>query len=546
MFDRSNTTAREVPGEGAGISELKAFLLDLIRDGRGEDAVEMVLDLVLRLRDDNNAKALRIAKLLRERFGRKGERVTREQLDLFLRSVEEADRAGLPDDVETPPLPEAPKKKKRRRKRTGRDPLPENLPRHIHVLEPPLSERTCSTCLTEKTCIGHETSEVLEFVPAQFEVHEYRRQKLACRKCEDGVVIAWSADKPIERGRPGPGLLAEVVVSKYVEHQPLYRTSKRFARLGVPIADSTLMNWVAATAFMLKPIHDELRRLVLGSHVLGVDDTHIKVLDRKAEGNVKRGHIWPYVGYEGGRRIRVAFHYTPDWKGSGPRGFLEKRVGYVQGDGYAGIDELFDRPDSTAIRVGCWAHGRRKVKEALDGGDLRAAVPLTFIQRLYEIERRATELALDPEGRRQFREEHAGPVLQKLKAWTAEIHAKLRPTSPLAKAVGYLVNQWSTLEVYVQDGAIPIDNNGVENLIRPVALGRKNWLFAGSDEGAERAAVLMSVVGSCQLAAVEPWAYLRDVIEKLSSGWPASRIEELLPERWRAPEPDVAPDSAPR
>lgn len=523
-------------GPATGIAELRSFLLDMVRDGRGEDAIELVLRLIKEMRDDNNAKALRIAKLLRERYGRKGEKITAKQLDLFIASLKDA--AGE-EEVESsgkePPdlLPPAPTPEPRRRKRTGRNPLPESLPRRVVEVEPTPAERCCERCGKAKACIGHETSELLEFVEAHFEVHEIRRQKLACSDCEIGVVVAPPVDKPIEQGRPGPGLLADVVTNKFVDHLPLYRISKRYARLGVDLADSTLGTWVAAVAEILRPLYAVIQRWVLGSHVLGMDDTHIKVLDRGHEGNIKRGHIWPYVGYDAdGRRARVVYCYTPNWMGEGPRKFLAERQGYIQADGYKGINEIFRGLNVKVVRIGCWAHGRRKFKDALDAGDLTAAIPLKLIQRLYLIEERATELGMTAEQRRELRQEHAPPVLESLKAWLAATHPGLRPQSPLAKGTGYLIRQWGTLQVYLQDGAIPIDNNGVENLIRALAVGRKNWLFAGSDDAAERAAVIYSLLACCQLAKVEPSAWLRDTIEKLSSGWPQARIEELLPENY--------------
>lgn len=541
VIKRNPKTGSQPPAEApakveidaGGIAELKAFLLEMVQRGDGAEAIDLVIDLIACLRDDNNAKAIRIAKLLRERFGRKGEKVDREQLDLFLQSVDADDKVAEDAGNELPELPAAPEPTPRERKRTGRNPLPAHLPRRDNVIAVPDEQRPCPNCGGERHAIGYECSELLELVPAHFFVRVDKREKLACRACEEGVSVADPADKPIDKGRPGPGLLTDVAVSKYADHQPLYRIAQRYGRLGVDIAPSTLMSWIAAVASMLEPLHKEITRRVLCAYMLGIDDTHIKVLDRSKDGNVKRGHLWPIVGYVDGRRDLVSYHYSPDWKGEHPQALLASRTGFVQADAYKGINKLFQGADSKVTRVGCFAHVRRKYKEALDSGDLRAAVALKLIGRLYEVERRAGDLGLDVAARQLLREEYARPALVDLKAWAAKLHPRVRPTSPLGKALGYTINQWLTLEVYVTDGAIPIDNNGVENEIRPIGVGRRNWLFAGSDAGGERAAVIYTMLGCCRLHRVDPAAWLCDVLEKLSGDWKASRLEELLPSHWQ-------------
>jgi len=527
---RQPAEASEADAKTGDLAGLRNYLLAMIREGAAEDAIDLVLDLVVRLRDDNNAKAVRIAKMLRERFGRRTEKVSKEQLELFLQSVSEEDRKATDDD-DLPPLPKVPERRSRPRKRTGRNALPADLPREVHELHPGQAERVCERCGQDKKCLGHEASEVLDFVPAKLVVHEYRRFKYACDGCEDGVVIAEPANKPVERGRAGPGLLARVVTAKYVDHLPLYRQSKQFARLGVPLADSTLMLWVAHVATMVKPLYRRLVEQTLAAEVLGVDDTHIRVLDKSKSPAVKRGFLWAYIGYEAGRPAALCYDYTPNRKGVGPCEFMGDRIGYVQGDGYTGMNEFFAE-DDRRIRVGCMTHSRRKFKEALDAGELRAAVPLKFFRRLYEVERLAREQGLDPPARQQLREEHARPVMARLHGWLAENRGTFRPSSKLGGACGYAINQWSTLTVYLDDGRIPIDNNLVENRIRPIAIGRKNWLFAGSDAGGERAAILYTVLGSAMLCGHEPFAYLRDVIDRIAQGWRQARLDELLPSRW--------------
>jgi len=518
----------------ADVRELRRFLLKMVRSGAGVKAIDLVLDLVLQLRRDNNNKALRIASLLRARFGSTSEKISKEQLDLFLQSVRDEEPESDSDDAELPDLPEPSKPKGGgKRNRTGRNPLPAHLPRETHHHHPAKADLqcSCSGCVVDKLVIGHESSEVLEFVPAQLIVHEHLRYKYACPICELGVVMAPVVDKPIEGGRPGSGLLAQIAVAKYEDHLPLYRQVEQFKRLGVTLPKSTLGTWLAHVAMVMTPIYQRIVTQVLDAEVLGVDDTTIKVQDRSKKPAIKRGHIWSYVGYKDGVPMSVCYDYTPTWEGTGPRKFLGERVGFVQADGYKGLDEFFDE-NIERIRIGCWAHARRKFKDALNAKELRAAKGLKFIARLYQIERLAKDLS--PEQRQQMRDELARPTIVKFKAWVGAERERSRPSSALFAACRYAINQWPTLLHYLDDGRIPIDNNQVENRMRPVAIGRKNWLFAGSDASGKRAAILLTVLASAKLAGHDRFAYLRSVITRISTGWPQSRLDELLPSNWVA------------
>ncbi len=527
---------------GADVRELRRFLLKMVHDGAAESAIDLVLDLVLQLRQDNNDKALRIASLLRARFGSTSEKISKEQLDLFLQSIRddesesESDNAGLPD------LPESSKPEDgRKRNRTGRNPLPAHLPRKTHHHHPAIADLqcSCSGCVVDKLVIGCESSEVLDFIPAQVIVHEHLRYKYACPICEQGVIIAPVVDKPIEGGRPGSGLLAQIAVAKYEDHLPLYRQVEQFKRLGIKLPKSTLGSWLAHVAMVMTPIYQRIAAQVLDAEVLGVDDTTIKVQDRSKKPAIKRGHIWSYVGYKDGAPMSVCYDYTPTWEGAGPRKFLGERVGFVQADGYKGLNEFFDE-NIERIRIGCWAHTRRKFKDALNAKELRAAKAFKFIARLYQIEELARNLS--PEQRQQMRDELARPTIAKLKVWLAAERERARPSSYLFAACRYAINQWPTLLHYLDDGRIPIDNNQVENRMRPVGIGRKNWLFAGSDASGKRAAILLTVLASAKLAGHDRFAYLRSVITRISTGWPQSRLDELLPSNWVA---DVEPSRAP-
>lgn len=532
----------QTPTPSSDLVFLRSFMLELIEQGQTHEALDIILDLIEQLRDTNNRQAIRIAKLLKHRFGRRSEKLDASQLSLFLASVPDEDKSDEPEDHSPDPIRmeierlkkiEKQQRKHKRKKRPGRNPISEDIERETHRLEVPESERRCERCGTEKVVIGTERSEVLEFVPAHFKVLVYEREKMACKSCGDGVVVAPVADKVVEGGRPGPGLLAHLVVSKYKDGLPINRLVGIYERSGVRLPASTLGQWVGVVADTLEPVYKVLTRHTLQAHVLGVDDTGLKVLDRKAPNNIKRGHLWAFVGYEQGLPTRAVFHYTPTWEGEGPLGFMTRRTGLVQGDGYAGLNPLFQGPDPPCTKVGCMAHARRYFKTALDAGDLRAAVAVEYFQKLYSVEELATLQNLDIQARQKLRHQHARPLMNRLGAWVAIVQPQAEPKSSLSTALTYLINQWDSLTVYLDDGAIPIDNNAVERHIRPIAVGRKNYLFAGSDQGAVRAAILYSLMACCVLAKVDPLAWLTDVLTKLAASWPARRLDELLPENWK-------------
>lgn len=545
------------------IQALRRMVVDLVT---GDDpaaalqAIDVLLKIIEGLRDRNNHLALKIAKLVRERYGRKSEKLDAHQLSLFLKSVSEEDAA--PAEVteaaseanaaaakshteelrlKLEELRELKKAQGKKGRRGGRTPLPENLPQEIIRIPVSEKDRGCEACGDEKSPAGSRSSKVVEFVPASFRVIVYEREQVACRRCEAGMVTAPAANRPVEGGRPGPGLLAHLVVTKYHEHQPLHRITQSYQRLGVRIPASTLGQWVGVVAEYLRPLYDALKAMLLVSWVVGADDTGLKVLDRNSPNNILKGYLWAYVGYERGSPTRALFRYEPDRKGFRPRNFLEDRRGYIQGDGYSGLDALFAGNPPACVKVGCMMHARRYYKIALDSGDLRAAVALDLIQGLYTVEALATEGAATPEGRLALRQEHSRPLMERLEAWVRKQHGQVEPSSYLGKALTYSINQWASLEVFLNDGAIPIDNGEVERRIRPVALGRRNWLFAGSDAGAERAAIIYSLLACCKLAGVEPLAWLTDVLTRLCKGWPMRRLHELLPENWKPEEREVSP-----
>ncbi len=526
--------------DSANIAGLRQYLGNLMAQGRNDEAIEQVINLLLKVLADNNAKQERIAQLLKALYGSKSEKMSAAQLDLFVQQAaaeagetpsEVEPEADEPDEPEVPePTPEL-----RKQRRPGRNPLPANLPREVIELKVPEDQRKCPICQADKVCMGHETSEVLEFRPASLIVQEFSREKLACKVCQEGVVIAAAAEKVIDGGMAGPGLLAFLAVSKYLDHLPLYRLAKILSRWGVELAESTLGSWIAVVARLLEPLAAEIRRRALACRVLGADDTGMKVLDNDDERGIKRGHIWMYLGYEAGVAKWPAFAYTPDWKKTGPAEFLKNRTtGILQGDGYKGWISITQKDLRDVILAGCWAHARRKTVEALDAGYKSAAVAIKLIGKLYAIEQRARDEKLSPEARQQLRQAEAPAIMVQLRAWLDKHVGRAAPTTALGKAVTYMDNQWKVLQVYIDDGELAIDNNLVENQIRPIALGRRNYLFCGSDEGAERAATIYTVLATCRVAGVEPWKYLADVLPRLAKLGEGDDVSALLPGAWVA------------
>ena len=526
----------------------------LLRSGAVEEVVEQLLTLITALQSLNDRQAIRIDKLLKRQFGRQSEKMSSEQLSLFLNELSRVATGDEEDEGEDSPeakeeekfirlkteeLRKLKKERRSRRKRPGRNSFPDSLPRDEPIiLKVPAEEIACPCCGDERRVFDHDESEVLEFVAAHFKVKVYRREKRACSKCSE-LVMGPVAKKPIEKGIPGPGLLAHVVVNKYQDSQPLNRLSGIYERHGVRISSSTLGHWIAKVCDILVPLYFCLHKLVIASQVLGCDDTPILVLDRKQPKNTRKGRIWAYVGYEDGIPIRAIFDFTPTWEGKHPRKFLKDRRGYLQSDGYPGLNPLFKGEDADCINVGCMAHNRRYYVDTLDAGDNRAAYAVKIIKHLYRIEEIATLEERPPEERKAARQEFSKPALERLGRWAVKEYPKAEPGTPFYSALTYTINQWASLNVYLEDGSIPIDNTGVERALRVAALGRKNYLFVGSDEGGRRAAMMYSFMSSCRLLGIDPLAWLTDVLDKLTSGWLQSRLHELLPENWTPPNSDA-------
>ena len=502
-------------------NELKALIFSQHTEIHSQHEQLLSKDAQLASRDNEiEHLKLLLAKLRRVQFGRKSEKLDREieQLELRLDELEttQAEQAAPSQTPAAPPVNAA---------KPARRPLPEHLPREVRKYPP--KQIACPDCGGELKQLGEDVSEMLEYVPARFKVIRQVRPKLACACC-DRIVQAEAPSRPIARGVAGPGLLAHVLVSKYCDHLPLYRQSEIYAREGVELERSTLADWVGGTSALLAPLVEALRRHVMSATKLHADDTPVPVL-APGNGKTKTGRLWTYVRDDrpAGNTTPAAvwFAYTPDRKGEHPKAHLSSFTGTLQADGYAGFEQIYE---AGRIReAACWAHVRRKFYDLVAAHKSPVATEaLERIGALYAIEREIR--GRSPEERREVRNERARPLLESLKQWLEATLGKLSIKSDTALAVRYALGRWEALLRYVDDGRIEIDNNAAERALRVVALGRKNYLFAGSDAGGERAAAIYSLIGTAKLNDIDPEAYLRDVLTRIADH-PVNRIDDLLP-----------------
>ncbi|MBB4861153.1 transposase [Novosphingobium chloroacetimidivorans] len=489
------------------------------------DDVAFLKALLVEVDADRNAHKLiaerlkiQLARLRRMQFGSSSEKITREieQLELALEEVE-AEAAAT---RVTSPRAEVGK--------PVRQPLPDHLPREEVLHEPAC---ICPDCGGPMRRIGDDITEQLDYVPASFRVIRHVRPKLGCRAC-DRIVQAPLPSMPVERGKPGAGLLAHILVAKYADHLPLYRQSEIYAREGVDLARSTMADWVGRSASLLEPLVDALARHVTGGDTLHADDTPVPVLAPGA-GRTRTGRLWVYVrderGHGGSAPPAALFRYAPDRKGERPVAHLSGFVGHVHADGYAGFNKLYG---NRIAEVACMAHVRRKFFDIhAANGSAVAREAFDRIAALYAVEDDIR--GAPPERRRSERQTRAGPLLQALRTWLETTLPKLSRKSDLAIAVRYALSRWQALGRYLDDGRLEIDNNAAERALRGVALGRKNWLFAGSDKGGERAAAIYSLIETAKLNGVDPEAWLRDTINRIADH-PNRQIDDLLPWNYRA------------
>jgi transposase len=506
---------------------------DVTLPGDLDTAHRQIRELAETLRQQNQLIAKlqhQLEQLLRQRYGRKSEKIAPDQVLLF---AQEILAQAEPMAPAPPPQPAMPKPKTEGH---GRKPLPASLPRKRIVHDVPAEDRLCPDCGVEPPRIGEEIREQLEYVPASLVVLQHVRTKYACKRCAAHVVIAPRLPEPIEKGLPAAGLLAQGAGGKYADHLPLYRQEAIFRRHGVELSRSTLCDWMATSAELLEPLVRAMTRRILLSQVIQTDDTPVLVQLLGGQGT-KTGRFW---GSRGDRAHPfVVYDYTPDHTADGPERFLQSyQSGYLQSDDYAGYDRIHARG---ILAVGCWAHARRKFHEARSSDPERSHAALVRIGRLYDGERAAKKQELDDAQRHVLRQEQSRPILTSFGAWLEGEAAKVLPKSPIGQAIAYTRSNWAALSRYLEAEFLAIDNNASENALRPIALGRKNWLFCGSDRGGRTAAVLLSLTASCTALAVEPFAYLRDLLQRVSTP-PNSRLAELLADRWGKPESAEAPD----
>ena len=531
--------------------------------------VRELLATVQEQRHQNAALQARLDQLLRRLYGPRSERINPSQLSLFDLLGEQACPASpeqsVPDTTTT--------KSSKRPHRHGRQRLPEHLQRQRVVHELTEAERGCPCCGQLRQPLGEETSEQLDYQPASLFVIQHVRVTYHCRACQGPpappaggqpetvpdaetprtevpepvpaasqevptptFVTASKPAQPIERGLPGAGLLAHVIVSKYGDHLPLYRLERIFEREGVTLARSTLCDWMAASAQLLRPLYELMCQEVLRSRVIHTDDTPVRVQEEGRVGT-RQGRLWVYLGDS--RHCYTVYDFTRDRTQDEPLAFLKGYRGHVQADAYSGYDKLF--ASEAVIEVGCWAHARRKFYEAREVDPQRAHYVLGVIRQLYEVERGCKEQAAEQklseeefwELRRRRRQESAEPLRMKLGEWLRGQECFVLPKSALGEAFVYVLNQWEALGRYTSIGYLEIDNNPGEQALRPIAVGRNNWLFLGSERGGQTAEVLFSFTQTCRRLRINPWVYLRDVLQRLPTQ-PRERLAELLPDRWAA------------
>jgi transposase len=401
----------------------------------------------------------------------------------------------------------------------GRMKLPESLRREEILIEP-----TCDTTDCKK--MGEDITEVLEYEPGELYVKQYRRIKYA-KPDSSGVVIGQLPSRPLEKAMAGEGLLAQIIIDKYIDHLPLHRQMQRFERVGVKLAYSTLTDWVSGVSQLIAPLFEALKTEVLQSNYLHADETPIKVMDKDKKGETHRGYYWVY---QNSIDKTVLFDYQEGRGREGPVDILKDFKGYLQTDGYVGYEIFAKRQDITLIH--CMAHARRMFNDALDNDEARASHALEEIQKLYIIERICKEQQLNFAEVKEVRRIKAVPILKNMGLWLRQQYVQVLPQSAIGKAIAYSLQRWERLSAYVNDGKLNIDNNPVENSIRPIALGRKNYLFAGSHEAAKRSGMLYSLLGTCKMHGIEPYAWLKDVLKTIAD-YPVNRVHELLPHRYQ-------------
>ena len=515
------------------INTLKEMVLNQIAlSNELEKQTQQHLDTKRQLEQENHHYKIQVLSLQEQlnllrhqRFGSRSEKLSEDQLKLFNEAEQEID-AFEQEPVESISVPA------HRRSRRGRKPLPESLPREEIIYDLAEDEKICPQDGHALCEIGRERTEQLDYMPAQVKVIEHVRLKYACPCCAQGVKLAPLPAQPLPKSMASANLLAHVTVSKYADGLPLYRQEKQWQRLGVDLGRGTLSNWMVGVGGLVQPLINLLREQLLAGGYIQMDETPVQVLNEPGKTPQSQSYMWVQRGGPPGQTI-ILFDYDPSRSGSVPVRLLDDFQGYLQSDGYDGYGAVCQKAGIT--QVGCMAHARRKFDEAIkaqgkkssNSKGSKASKGLNYIRRLYAIEK--TQKDKTPAQRYQARQAQAKPILDAMKAWLDTSIAQVPPTSGIGNAIHYTYRQWPKLIAYLEDGQLHIDNNLVENAIRPFALGRKNWLFSNTPNGAKASANLYSLIETAKANGLEPYHYLRKVYRELPKANTLEDIEALLP-----------------
>jgi transposase len=492
---------------------------------------QMIAELIRELqtaRRDREGVQQRLDALLRRLHGPRPAADNPQQPSLF------PDLPGSDTEVPAEPIPpvppprDEPANRRGKNQSHGRRQPPSHLRREARRYELTEAERSCPDCGKSRGEIGVETSEQYDYKPAEVFVIEHQQVKYACACCQGQVCQAPKPPQPIDKGLPGPGLLAQIIADKYLDHLPLYRTEKRLARLGAPLSRSTMCDWMAACANLLTPLWQLLKEHILKSKVLHTDDTTVPVRD-ETRSTHRYGRLWDYIGDT--EHPGIVFDYTTTHARDGPAAFLKGFTGYLQADAYGAYDGIYTGSNGAIVEVACWAHARNKFADAQSTDPERALAAKAWVRRLYDVEDEAK--ALSSVERLQLRQEKSVPLLKSFHQWLLAQKPHVLPKSPIAAAINYVFNQWEALQRFTTNGDLHIDNNVSERTLKLIGIGRLNWLFVGGDTGGRTAAVLFSFTATCKQLGIDSFSYLRDVLGRLPTH-PAECLDELLPHRWAA------------
>jgi transposase len=492
--------------------------------GAPVETLDQALQLIAELRQELDLTRWQLQDALRRLHGPNSEKIKNidpAQLEFLVEELASAPSTEVeavlvekPEELERPP-----------RQRPVRHPAPVQIETQSVRLEP--EEKLCPRCGQEKCVLGESVTVEEDYIPARMIRRQIVRPRLACSRCKEGVDQAPLPARIVEQGRPGPGLVAQVVLAKYVDHTPLYRQEQQFLRLGVFLPRQRLCDWVAAAATLLQALCRKMKEALFQEHYLQIDETPARIMDPEVKGKTHKGYLWVY-STPGGDAL---FEYSSSRAMAAPQAFLQGFQGHIQSDDYSVYTALVSR-NPALKRLGCMAHARRKFFDALPDDRAAALNFLSAFRELYRIEAEARGQGLSHEARYCLRQARAPAILGRIKAMLEEAKPKALPQSPLGKAVSYALNDWPALSAYTENGRWEIDNNLVENALRPVSLGRKNWLFLGHPDAAWRSAVIYSIVVSCQRRRIDPAQYLNDVLRRLPA-LTNQQLDPLLPANWK-------------